>query len=285
MASHRTAHLTILLCMLSLLHQALASPVARISTSKTDALSFAELIVRTFQRILDLGFLQGVLSTLLIVGCLVGLLICGLCALVNYMRHVDTGELYDNVGISESGELFFTKHEKRGRDVSSLSFSHPQNRSRISRYLLSRQDSSVTKISIHTSSSPRHVLPPSNAPSRSSRTASPSRSLSPPLRSALSKSPSPARRRQLTFFGSRTPSPTGSSKSVRWADEIQVSVIATFVDSHTSEKVAEVEMDIGLSRYEKAIDVEDSTDAPPAYNVAASNDTIRASETEKVLAA
>ncbi|KAK4943353.1 hypothetical protein LTR10_017027 [Elasticomyces elasticus] len=260
MASNRTAHLTILLCMLSLLHQALASPVARISAPKTDALSFAELIVRTFQRILDLGFLQGVLSTLLIVGCLVGLLICGLCALVNYMRHVDTGEMYENVGISESGELYFSKHEKRGRD-----------------------DSSVTKISIHTSSSPRHVLPPSNAPSRSSRTASPSRSLSPPLRSALSKSPSPARRRQLTFFGSRTSSPTGSSKSVRWADEIQVSVIATFVDSHTSEKVAEVEMDIGVSRYEKAADLEDSTDVPPAYNVAASDDAIGAPETEKAL--
>ncbi|KAI1609527.1 hypothetical protein EDD36DRAFT_73773 [Exophiala viscosa] len=285
MASNRTAQLTTLLCMLALLQHALASPVARIATPKTDALSFAELVIRTFRRILDLGFLQGIVSSLLILGCLVGLLICALCALANYMRHTNAGELYENVGISESGNLFFTKHEKRGRDVSNLSQSPSQNRSRISRYLLSRQDSPVTKINIHTTSSRRQFLAPSDAHSRSSRTISPSRSLSRPLRSALSKSPSPARRRQLTFFGSRTASPNGTSKSVRWADEIQVAVIATVVDVHTSETVAEVEMDIGLSRYEKAVEVDASTDAPPAYNIAANDITLDTQETEKALAA
>lgn len=87
------------------------------------------------------------------------------------------------------------------------------------------------------------------------------------------------------FFGSRPASPTGTSKSVRWADEIQVSVIATVVDAHTSEKVAQVEMDIGLSRYEKAVEVNASADAPPAYDIAANDATLDTQKTEKALAA
>lgn len=52
-----------------------------------------------------------------------------------------------------------------------------------------------------------------------------------------------------------------------------------------SEKVAGIEMDIGLSKYEGEFDVEaSSTDVPPAYNAAAS-DSIVTPETEKCLKA
>ncbi|KIW55254.1 hypothetical protein PV05_07548 [Exophiala xenobiotica] len=255
MASNRRVYHFLLVVMLALFHHALASPVPRISSPEIGALSFAELFLQTFRRILELGFLQGVAIALLVLGCLVCLLICVLCALAAYIDRNDTAVWDKDL---ERNDQRYSSSEKRNHSRNDS----PENRGRKSYY--ADRPSPITKISIHASPSPRRTTPQSS-PSKPQRQNSRSRSPTTPLRSALSKSPS---RRESIFFGLKRSSRPSSPKSVRWADELGVSVLAT-VQIKTAEDGAEIEIDIGMSSHQQPYETElgdDSwRDTPAAY--------------------
>lgn len=236
----------------------LTYPIPRISASDVGALSFTELAQETFRRILELGFLRGILASLLVLGCLVCLLICVLSGLAAYLRRNDR-QLWEKSGGSqeknsepEKAQLYSKKGESRHcpQDNPSL---QPQPESRVARYILGHRSSPVTRIRIHTSSLWQKATDPPSSPSSPSRNSSnnPSpRSPSTPLRSALSKSPSsPCRfsRAQIFFLGRRRSGPSTSPKSVRWADQLQVSVTAS-VELSFDPVDPESEADIGLRR-------------------------------------
>ncbi|KAK5269259.1 hypothetical protein LTR99_010097 [Exophiala xenobiotica] len=257
MASNKHVYHFLLLAMLAIVQQTLASPIPRISSPEIGALSLAELFLQTFRRILELGFLQGVAIALLVLGCLVCLLICVLCALAAYVDRNNT-TIWDKD--LERKDHRHSSNEKRNHSRDE----EPENRGRKSYY--AERPSPITKISILASTSPRKTTPQST-PSKFQRQNSRSPSPTTPLRSALSKSPS---RKESFFFGLRRSSRPSSPKSVRWADELGVSVLAT-VQIKTAEDGAEIEIDIGMSRHQQAHENEfgdDSyswRDTPPAH--------------------
>lgn len=244
---------------LSGIQRVLASPTPRISSPEIDTLSFFELAQQTFQRILELGFLRGIVFSLLILGCLVLLLICVLGGLATYLRRNDTNmreklEVDQFEKEPDRDNPFSTTDKKKSNTHEACNF-RPQTRDRISRYILSHPNTyPVTKINVRPSPRRANTTIKPSSPSTSSY--SPSSPQTPTtLRSALSKSPPRTRRFSSTqsfVFGfprraSRTPSP----KSVRWADQIQVSVAATVQMSLCSAETrvlaeADTEMDIGI---------------------------------------
>lgn len=217
----------------------MASPIPPIFSPEMGQLSFPELIQQSLRRILDRGFVGGILYSLLIFGCLIFTLICVFCALwANFERrdsslHVEERDQYsDKNGAS---------HE-----VPRTYKFRPRTETRLSRYVLSSPSSKtaspVTKITIRASSVRKSKTTPPSSPSPSPS----SSSRSTPLRSALSKTPpSKLPTTQSFFFGSRRrPSPASSPKSVRWADDIQVSVFTT-VEMNVGNDVDQDEFDLG----------------------------------------
>ncbi|KAK5449399.1 hypothetical protein LTS15_008943 [Exophiala xenobiotica] len=255
MASNKHVYHFLLLAMLAIVQHTLASPIPRISSPEIGAMSLAELFLQTFRRILELGFLQGVAIALLVLGCLVCLLICVLCALAAYIDRNNT-TIWDKD--LERNDHRHSSDEKRNHSRNES----PENRGRKSYY--AERPSPIRKISIHASTPPQKTTPPSS-PAKFQRQNSRSPSPTTPLRSALSKSPP---RRESFFFSLRRSSRPTSPKSVRWADELGVSVLAT-VQIKTAEDGAEIEIDIGMSRHQQAYENgsgDDSwRDTPPAH--------------------
>lgn len=233
---------SILITSLLPIRHVMASPIPQIFSPEMGQLSFPELIQQSLRRILDRGFVGGILYSLLIFGCLICTLICVFCALwVNVERR----------DVSLQGEERGQYSDKdRGTDQTFRSYQfRPRTQSRLSRYVLSspssKTPSPVTKITIHASSVRKSKTTPPSSPSHSTSPCSSSQST--PLRSALSKSP-PSRlsTTQSFFFGTRRrSSPASSPKSVRWADDIQVSVFT--VEMSVSNDVNQDEFDIGTT--------------------------------------
>lgn len=229
----------------------LASPVHRISSPEMGTLSFSELAEQTVRRILELGFTRGILSSLLILGSLVCLLICALAGLGAYLRRHDTY-------LSEKARMR-DRYEGKQQEMKSNIFAtcqfRPRTRTRLSRYIFTGPSSPVTRINIHASSIPRKIVTtplstPSKLPNISTRVSSSPQTS--PLRSALSKSTRPrVSRTHSFFFPSRRRSSPVSPKSVRWADQIAVSVTATVEmsvrggDGEKEQATLDAEMDIG----------------------------------------
>ncbi|EXJ76874.1 hypothetical protein A1O3_10519, partial [Capronia epimyces CBS 606.96] len=244
------------LLLLFAVPRVLTSPISQIRTPDVGVLSFAELAQQTFRQILELGFLRGVLASLMVLGCLVCLLICILSGLATYLRRNET-QLWDKPdGIQQHSAQ--EKMQIYSRDEGSSQFPEqtrhlrrPKSRSRIIQYLFRHHFSPVAKINIRTSSSLRKAtslpLPPSSS-SRSPGTTSSPPSPSTPLRSALSKSPPPPRRfskAQFFLFRTARSSLSPSPKSVRWADQLQVAVMAD-IEMNIQSLDPEFETDIGL---------------------------------------
>ncbi|KAL6240936.1 hypothetical protein RBB50_012195 [Rhinocladiella similis] len=282
MAPRTPAYSTLLLVLAFAPQHGLTSPVPQIISPELGSLSLSELFLQTFQRILKLGFVQGVVSALLILGCLVCMLICVLCALAAYFDRNDKGrwdrdrdrdlELNDDY-------VYSSPHEKRHANLRTGS---PIRRGRKAYYL--GREPVVTKISVVASpfsrrpkSSASSPSPPPSPPRyhpQNVRTSSPPAT---PLRSALSKSPSPPCHRHSLFFGVKRSPSSSSPKSVRWADELGVSVLATVQVTNRREG-ADWEIDIGMARPQSTSAIEDSststsTDAPPAYTCDATDST------------
>lgn len=244
--------------ILSPARYALAAPTPRISSPEIGALSFADLALQTFRRILELGFLRGVLSSLLILCCLVCLLICALYALSACLGHNDT-KLWDRmeeVDLQENANESLPPKGEKGQ-----LFHQQTQQNQAPQYHLSRHAAWITKIKTHVSPLHQGRTTPTKPRARSSHPDTPSQPTPTTLRSALSKSPPPLRRLsriQCLFASPRGGSPTTSPKSVRWADEIQVAVLATvelsFQHSRSGSTDSIPEMDIGLSRTSGELD-------------------------------
>ncbi|KAH0847820.1 hypothetical protein FOPE_01008 [Fonsecaea pedrosoi] len=193
----------------------------------------------TFYRIIEIGFVKGILISLLVLGSLVCLLIGALGGLAVYLRHHDTklweghGELYVFEGGKDEDEEVDISCVKNNSKRSGLRYSDKsqlQSQSRTSRYLSSNLSVPVTRISIY--GSPRRMSTTKSDPSAKPWTTRGSvQNAIGPLRSALSRSPpllkgsprgqlplsSETRSRRISM-SSTSPTP----KSVRWADEIQM---------------------------------------------------------------
>ena len=226
-------------------------------------------------------------------GLLVCLLVGSLRALAAYLDHHDTKlweeyeetNAFDDEGKVRSETICRLWSTVEDRAACTLRHERP---SRGSRYMLSHPSTPVTKINIHTSPRRAAVIASSSSPSKSG---SPTAIGSPstPLRSALSRSPPSSKRfssAQSFFFGPRRSTSTTTSrpspKSVRWADQIHVSVTPTAEMSVQKEGADELqtsheaEMDIATrtigSRNHRPSDVLDIFQAPthhpeplPAY--------------------
>ncbi|KIW30731.1 uncharacterized protein PV07_02435 [Cladophialophora immunda] len=221
----------------------LSSPVPQIIEPDPGPLSFLELVQTTLYRIIEVGFLKGILTSLLVLECLVCLLIGALSGLAAYLRHHDTKlwERHEELYVFEDGkneeeESSPVERHMNGSGHRNNDTSPSQTPSRISRYLSRNTSIPVTKISIHASpcrtSTTNSVLSNSvlSAPAWIPRT--PIRSPVRPLRSALSKSPPSSRRTvpfQTPLFGSSEVSVSSTSppnpKSVHWADEVQMTTM------------------------------------------------------------
>lgn len=186
---------------------------------------------------LELGFLRGVAVVLLIFGCLVGLLVGTLRGIAAYLHRHDTKlweryeELYvfDDDEKEDEGDLA-GRHPNVSNDVQTYNSSS----GRASRYMSANPSTPITKINAH--ASPRRAAVVASSSGSPSKMGCMSSVTSPatPLRSALSRSPPPSSRfssAQAFFFGTRPASPVGSPasspKSVRWADQVHISVIST----------------------------------------------------------
>ncbi|EXJ83286.1 hypothetical protein A1O1_06905 [Capronia coronata CBS 617.96] len=274
----------------------LSLPLSQIGAPDLGTLSFAELAQETFRRILELGFLRGILVALFVLGCLVCLLICLLSGLAAYLGRHDTHVCDDKSETSrqnsehEKVQLYCLDANKRDKQMATKSegitvveeeihfLQQPQPRSRISQLILGRQLSPMTQLQIHTSSpspimetelSSSPSISPSPSPSRNDRTTSSLQPRSVPLRSALSKSPPPPHRfsrAQIFLFGRRRSSPSSSPKSVRWADELQLSLTAS-LELDIRPLDSDFEADIGLGRAEPADDL-DLPSAPTSITAA-----------------
>ncbi|KAL2401733.1 hypothetical protein ABEF93_008113 [Exophiala dermatitidis] len=270
-SKHIICSLVLLVTAPTVLTYPIAHAHAHVGTPELGALSFAELTQHTFRRILELGFLRGVVVSLLVLGSLVCLLICVLSILATYLGRHDTHhqsqqvEQDNGVAVQEKAAPHHYGETKRAigaihnehiqRQQLQLGQSLPPRRG-IIRYILGQDHHPIIRINtIHTSnSSPRNPTPKSiTTTTTTTTTTSSPRSTSTPklkLRSALSKSPPPQQprlfstRAQSFLFGQRRSSPQ-SPKSVRWADELQISLITTTPTSTTVEM--EFETDIGLS--------------------------------------
>ncbi|KIW86691.1 uncharacterized protein Z519_12677 [Cladophialophora bantiana CBS 173.52] len=271
--------------------QVLASPASQVIQPDTGPLSLFELVQKTFHRIVEVGFLRGILTWLLILGCLVCLLIGVLNGLAAYLRRHDPKlwEQHDEINTfeGEKDEEEEPASSSVGKRLNRPDTEHTdklqsQCQSRISRYLASNPSIPITKISIR--ASPRR--PPTttcalSAPSWSSpRT--PTRTPVTPLRSALSKSPASSRQssRVRTLVLESTSVSTGrtgypSPKSVHWADEIQ---------GHTG---PQIEIDIGSRRVDghsfNTVDALDAFSLPTYYSNPTSQTHDRTSSFTKTL--
>ncbi|KAJ9605665.1 hypothetical protein H2200_009514 [Cladophialophora chaetospira] len=271
--------------------KSVASPVPEIFPPEPDTLSFAELVHKALSRILALGFFRGVALSLVILVCLTCLLIALLRGLATYLNHYDPKlwETFEEANAFDDDDDDEKDHEDEMMSRRSsicdgrrpYNFRTQQTRSRNSQYILANSPKSVTKINVHASPARGTVILPPSPPPKS-RISTPIRSPSTPLRSALSKSP-PASQRfsstQYFLFGSRrTRSSTASSpspKSVRWADELHVSVISTVELSMRKRRGEELlsneeaEMDVTTrtigSRNRLQFPVSDTL-CPPAYH-------------------
>ncbi|KAJ9645503.1 hypothetical protein H2204_001083 [Knufia peltigerae] len=273
MASRSTVYGTLLVVLACAPQPGLTGPVPQIIHPDLGSLSLSELFLQTFRRIMELGFVQGVVSALLILGCLICMLICVLCALAAYFDRNDKGRWDRNDLELNDDYVYSSPREKRHADGNSTS--SPVRRGRKAHHCLSRQQPVVTKISVVASpfSCRRKASSPPSPPRyhpQNNRTSSPPVT---PLRSALSKSPSPPCQRHSVYLGvKRSPSSSASPKSVRWADELGVSVLATVqVTNSSSHEGTDWEIDIGMTRPQStsAIEASDNctpaADAPPAY--------------------
>ncbi|ETI27091.1 hypothetical protein G647_09773 [Cladophialophora carrionii CBS 160.54] len=222
-----------------MLHWALASPVPEIFSPEADTLSFTELAQKAFLRILELGFIRGILVSLLILCALVCLLIGTLRVLAAYLHHHDTKlwETYEEVHACADGEKE-VQDEADCRRASVIDECQPYNlqcqkQSRNSRYIMANPSTPITKINVHAFPRRAAVVMSPYSPSET-RFLNPIRSTSTPLRSALTKSPPSSKRlpsARSYLFGPRSTSTstclTPSPKSVRWADQIHVSITST----------------------------------------------------------
>lgn len=210
---------SVLITVLLPIRHAIASPIPQIFSPQIGQLSFAELIQQSLCRVFNRGFI-GILYALLIFACLLCTLICVFCALRANVEH-------RRLSLQLDESLQYSDKEDTAEQTSRAYEFRPRTETRLSRYILgsptAKTSSPVTKITIHASSVRKSkTTPPSSPPSFSSR--------STPLRSALSKSPPPSQfsTTQTFLFGTRRrSSPSSSPKSVRWADDIQVSVFTT----------------------------------------------------------
>ncbi|KIW19026.1 hypothetical protein PV08_03316 [Exophiala spinifera] len=277
MAGRTPVYSTLLVVLAFAPQPGLTAHVPQIISPGWGSLSFSEMFLQAFQSILDLGFVQGVVSGLLILGCLTCLLICVLCALAAYFDRVDKGRWDKDLELNEDYVSSSPPHTKRHSNRTSRSI----RRGRKSHYL--SRPPVVTKISVVASPfSCQSELSSSSSPPSPPRYHSQDvrTSTSPPttpLRSALSNSPPPTcQRRSLVLGVKRTPS-SGSPKSVRWADELGVAVLAT-VQVTSSREGPDWEIDIGMTRPQSASATEEnsplsgiSTGSPPIYTGMASD--------------
>lgn len=239
----------VLIAFVLLARYAMATPIPKTFSQDIGQLSFSELAQQTLRRILDLGFTRGILSSLLIIGCLVCILICVLCVLAAYVERCDPdGACCQRQSRAE--DHISPAHEKALQSPNQLdSFSSPKDH-RIYRYSLSSPSSPLTKITIHTSS-----VRQTKSAKTSSIPSAPEMTRSAPLRSALSRSPTRFQHAQSLLFGTRRrQSPSNSAKSVRWADEIQISIIARVDISFDREAAcgARTECDVGTVSIDEA---------------------------------
>ncbi|KIW69819.1 hypothetical protein PV04_02146 [Phialophora macrospora] len=268
-------------------HRALASPVPEIFPPEADTLSFTELALKTFFRILELGFIRGIAASLFILCCLVCLLVCTLRALAVYLHRQDAKlwETYEEIQACDDGEKEGRKEAicRRSSVVDECRPYHlqGQKQSRNSRYILANPSTPVTKINVHASPRRAAVTMSPSSPSKTN-VSPPIRSPSTPLRSALSKSPPLSNRLpnpQCYFFGShRTSTSTSTSttsspspKSVRWADQVHVSFTTIEMSVQRQpggriETVTQAEMDIASGTvgndYQRQSDVSDFVSSP-----------------------
>ncbi|OCT49511.1 hypothetical protein CLCR_07407 [Cladophialophora carrionii] len=225
--------------LMFMLPWALASPVPEIFPPEADTLSFAELAQKAFLRILELGFIRGVVVSLSILGALVCLLIGTLRALAAYLHHHDTrlSEAYEEVHACAGGEKE-VQDEADCRRASVIEECQPCSlqrlkQSRNSRYIIANPSTPITKVNVHAFPRRAAVVMSPYSPSET-RFLTPVRSTSTPLRSALSKSPPSSKRlsdARSYLSGPRSTSTSTclmpSPKSVRWADQIHVSITST----------------------------------------------------------
>ena len=230
----------VLIPLVLLIHHSMASPVPKIFSPEIGQLSFLELVQQAAHRTVELGFTRGILASLLVLGSLACALICVLSALAAYMQRRDI-IIAGRVGYyyQESEQEEYLGGFPISASSKDMSQFKPLTQTRLSRYILSSSPSPtaspITKITIHASSS------------RGTRDTSLSSPLSSPLRSALSRSP-PSRLKtgKLFFFGTRRRASPSSPKSVRWADEIQISVF-TSVGMEVENGLEVDEFDIGTT--------------------------------------
>ena len=241
--------------------QVAAMPVPEIFPPKSDGLSLTELAEKAFGRILELGLLQGIGISLLILGSLFLLLVGSLRVLSLYLTYHDTKfwNPYEDIDASEDDLHVSTlrrTHVLAERPVSTWQ-NHLQRRG--SRYIASNPSTPVTKINLRVSPRRAAVIASPCSPSISIPLAQVNSS-SPPLRSALSKSPISSKRCSDTgifFFGlekdDSSPGSMSSPKCVRWADDLYFSVrstIETCVQKNKTENLpmsTEAEVDIATS--------------------------------------
>ncbi|EXJ61529.1 hypothetical protein A1O7_01957, partial [Cladophialophora yegresii CBS 114405] len=203
---------------------------------EADTLSFTELAQKAFLRILELGFIRGVVVSLFILCALVCLLIGTLQALAAYLHHHDTKlwETYEEIQACADVEKEVQEAADSRRSSVIEEFRRYnlqcQKQSRTSRYIMANPSTPITNINVHTSPRRDAVATSPYSPSET-RFLTPIRPTSTPLRSALSKSP-PSSKCLLSarsyLFGSRSTSTstclTPSPKYVRWADQIHISI-------------------------------------------------------------
>ncbi|KEF56593.1 uncharacterized protein A1O9_06782 [Exophiala aquamarina CBS 119918] len=230
---------SILITTLLPIRHVMASPIPQIFSPEMGQLSFAELIQQSLRRILERGFVGGILYSILILGCLICALICVFCALWAILERRDSS-------FQVGRRTLFSDKNGTTHEASPTYKYRPQTETRLSRFVLSspssKTTSPATKITIRASSVRKSkTTPPSSPPPSSS-----SLSRSTPLRSALSKTPpSQPSTTQSFFFGSRRrSSPASSPKSVRWADDIEVSIFTT-VEMKVGNDVDPDEFDLG----------------------------------------
>ncbi|KIV95966.1 hypothetical protein PV10_03553 [Exophiala mesophila] len=225
----------VLIAFALLARYAMATPIPKTLSQDIGQLSFSELAQQTLRRILDLGFTRGILSSLLVIGCLVCILICVLCVLVAYVERGNSD------GACCQGQNRVEARVTQAHEKALPSPLQPLDDHRIYRYSLSTPPSPLTKITIHTSS-----VRKAKTTKTSSLLSSPEMTSSAPLRSALSKSRTRFQHAHSLFFGTRRrQSPYGSAKSVRWADEIQISIIAKVQIAVEEEVEGEEEAAVG----------------------------------------
>jgi hypothetical protein len=269
--SRRYSLALILMSMLDLIE---ATLVPEIFSPQADGLTMTELLAKAAVRILELGFLRGIVVCIIILSCLICLLIGVLRLLAAYLQRHDL-QLWDiheerapGEGCEEKGHHWWSSRTSAERRPRSF---RAQTETRITRYIQCGTPTPVTRINIH--ASPRRAL--TTLTGHQSQVQS--MSTSTPLRSVLSKSPTSLKQisadsnvplipREANLSPPTSPSP----KSVRWADEIkfQPSLTACKASKVAAAEAAhlydDTEMDIAMQVTPKWIkDLSDQV--PPVH--------------------